>query len=48
MGVPIGLSFISIAFLWLIYSSDFHELSKAIVERIQKEKQGLVSENLMN
>ena len=41
IGVPIGLTIISGAFIWIIYSSDLVELSQKVIDRIEKEKNSL-------
>ena len=41
LGLPIGLTIISLCFIWVIYSSDLVELSQKVVDRIEKEKQSL-------
>ena len=40
MGSPIGLFCVSSAFLYLIYSADFEELSRKISDRILEENKG--------
>jgi multidrug resistance protein, MATE family len=45
MGMWVALTWVSTAFLWIIYTADMEELSKGIVKRLQKEKKQLQSYN---
>jgi len=48
MSMTIGLILLSFAFLWIIYSSDWDDLSRKIVDRIQKEQKEPTKKNLIN
>jgi len=41
LGMPMGVLVIAIIFLCIIYTTDFDKLSKEVIQRVIKEKEGL-------
>jgi len=45
LGLPFGLTCVAISFLYMIYTTDFQELSQKIVDRLEKEKLEMNADN---